>query len=59
MKTTWHGFEAEEFEFEGRKAVLVFPKTPEAEGNWTLKTEYWNAFPETELALLNRGFHAA
>lgn len=59
MKTTWHGFEADEFEFEGRKAIVVFPKKPEPEENWTLKTEYWNAFPETEIALLHRGFHAA
>lgn len=59
MKTTWFDFAAEEFEFEGRKAILVFPKTPEKEGNWTLKTEYWGAFPETEIALLNHGFHVA
>ncbi len=59
MQTEWHGFKAEEFEFEGRKAIVAFPHKAEPERNWTFKTEYWGAFPETELALLERGFHAA
>lgn len=59
MQTEWHSFKAEEFEFEGRKAALVFPHQPEPERNWTLKTEYRDAFPETELALLDKGFHVA
>ena len=55
----WFGFPCEEFLFEGRKAFLVFPKEADAQKNWTLKTEYRDAFPETELELLHRGFHAA
>lgn len=55
----WNGFNKKEFEFEGRHAIIVFPKEAEEKGNWTLKTEYWGAFPETEIALLNLGFHAA
>lgn len=54
----WYGFDKKEFEFEGRRAIIVFPKV-KGDGNWTLKTEYWGAFPETELALLELGFHAA
>ena len=56
---TFHGFEQKEFTFEGRKAVLVFPPQPEAHGNWLLKTEYWDAFPEIELEMLRRGYHLA
>lgn len=55
----WFGFKKEEFEFEGRQAIIVFPKEAESEINWTLKTEYWGAFPNTEIELLKRGFHAA
>ena len=58
MKFEWNGFEAEKFEFEGREAVIVFPKVKLSHGNWTLKTEYWNAFPAVEIDLLNKGFHA-
>lgn len=59
MNELWHGFEKKEFTFEGRRAILVFPKQADASKNWTLKTEYWDAFPEVETALLERGFHAA
>lgn len=55
----WNGFEKEEFIFEGRKAVLVFPKKADKRKNWLLKTEYWNAFPEREKDLIGEGFHLA
>lgn len=57
--TEWNGFKAESFVFEGKKAILVFPKVPDEKHNWLLKTEYWNAFPQREIDLLNRGFHLA
>lgn len=56
---TWHGFNGIRFEFEGREAILVFPHKADENRNWTLKMEYWDAFPNTELALLEKGFHAA
>lgn len=58
MKIEWNGFEGEQFEFEGREAAIIFPKEKEKNGNWTLKTEYRNAFPGVETELLNKGFHA-
>ena len=54
----WHGYKAEKFEFEGREAIIVFPNT-ERNGSWGLKTEYWDAFPDTELTMLSRGYHIA
>ncbi len=53
----WNGFECEEFEFEGHYAITVLPKTKSASARLALKTEYFNAFPETEIALLNKGFY--
>ncbi|NLD87125.1 MAG: hypothetical protein GX633_02550 [Clostridiales bacterium] len=55
----WFGFKRLDFEFEGRKAILVFPEKPDNMGRWALKTEYFGAFPDTELELLRRGFHLA
>ena len=55
----WHGFKAIGFEFEGKWSIIVFPKTPEPGRRFVLKTEYWDAFPETEIELLGRGFHIA
>ena len=42
----WNGFDTLEFEFEGKKAILVFPEQVDENRNWMLKTEYWDAFPE-------------
>lgn len=58
-KGIWHGYESITFEFEGRRADLIFPKKPDEKRNWTLKTEYKDAFPETEIDLLGEGFHVA
>lgn len=53
----WHGFKKEEFEFEGRKAIIVFPEKADEKKSLMIKTEYWDAFPETEIELIKRGFH--
>ena len=53
----WHGFECEEFEFEGRKAVIVFPESKT--DKWLFKTEYFGAFPDFEIDMLKRGYHVA
>ena len=59
MMTQWNGFECAALLFEEREAFLVFPKQRHPNGYWALKTEYWDAFPETEIELLKRGFHVA
>ena len=59
MTTEWNGFRCESFTFEGREAFLTFPTERDANGNWALKTEYRDAFPETEIVLLQKGFHVA
>ena len=59
FESNWHGYEAKPFLFEGREAVVVFPKKARPGNPWTLKTEYRDAFPDTELRLLAEGFHAA
>lgn len=58
-ETIWKDFKSVNFKFEGRSAHVVFPKEADNKKNWTLKMEYCNAFPQTELELLKRGFHVA
>ena len=53
----WNGFECEEFEFEGHYAIIVMPEKKVESPRLLIKTEYFNAFPDTEIALLNRGFY--
>ena len=59
MTETWHDFRMERFEFEGREAIVVFPKEAREGCPWLLKTEYWDAFPDVEIKLVEKGFHLA
>ena len=50
-------YESRKEELNGREVTIVFPKT--ANGRWALKTEYFDAFPEVQLKLLELGYHVA
>ena len=45
------------FIFEGQKALVVSPKEGTSIKRLAVKTEYWDAFPETEVALVEKGFY--
>lgn len=46
-----------DFRFEGRDAILVFPKAEKSSRKWLLKMEYFDAFQEMELAIVQHGYH--
>lgn len=52
----WNGFSGVEFEFSGQTAKVVKPNC-KPNGRWVYKTEYFDAFPETQIEFLNRGWH--
>ena len=54
---TWNGFEQREFVFDGKEATVVIPDKKIKNPVLAVKTEYWNAFPETEIELLENGFY--
>lgn len=58
-KSEWNGFERLDFQLDGRRAILVCPKTPRADKKWLFKTEYFGAFPSFELEMLKRGYYVA
>lgn len=53
----WNGFECIEFQFDGQDATIVIPNKKVSNPTLAIKTEYFNAFPETEIELLERGFY--
>lgn len=53
----WNGFECHEFAFDGQNALVVIPDLKTENPVLAVKTEYWNAFPETEIELLKNGFY--
>ena len=56
-ESSWNGFRRLDFEFEGYPAILVLPETPNAARRLAIKTEYFGAFPGTEIAMLKAGYH--
>ncbi len=58
-KSIWNGFDRIDFLFEGREAILIFPKDENKCDKWMLKTEYFGAFPQFEIDMVARGWHLA
>jgi len=52
----WNGYRRADFLFEGREAIVLFPKC-EPNGRWMIKMEYFAAFQEFEFYMLDRGWH--
>lgn len=57
LQNTWNGFEIIEFKFNGVDAKIVFPKQANQSKNWIWRTQFWGHEPQTDIALLNKGFH--
>jgi lysophospholipase L1-like esterase/dienelactone hydrolase len=54
---SYYGYECADFTFNGRKVKIVKPRRA-AEGKpWIWNARFWNVEPQTEIALLDRGFH--
>ena len=59
QETDYHGYKCLDFKFEGRDAKIVFPKVAEKERHWIWRARFWGHEPQTEIALLEKGFHVA
>lgn len=57
LQNTWNGFEIIEFKFNGVDAKIVFPRQANHSKNWIWRTQFWGHEPQTDIALLNKGFH--
>lgn len=56
-KSEYRGFVRYDFEVDGKKCLVVLPKTV-AEGRpWIWRAEFFDHRPEIDLALVNKGFH--
>jgi pimeloyl-ACP methyl ester carboxylesterase len=55
--TSYFGFDCCDFTFEGRNAKIVSPKRTAPGRPWIWRARFWGHEPQTEIALLERGFH--
>ena len=56
-RSSYYGFECCDFVFEGRDAKVVKPKKTLQGRPWLWRARFWGHEPQTEIALLERGFH--
>jgi pimeloyl-ACP methyl ester carboxylesterase/lysophospholipase L1-like esterase len=57
QETDYHGFKCLNFKFEGHDAKIVFPNKAEDGRHWVWRARFWGHEPQTEIALLGKGFH--
>ncbi|HBN84349.1 MAG TPA: hypothetical protein DDZ89_10940 [Clostridiales bacterium] len=55
MDHTFENYKMETFLFKERTARVIYPNC-EGNGRLIWKAEYWNAFPDFEIEMLNRGY---
>lgn len=51
------GYTTKEYRFQGREAKIVFPKKANEERLWIWRARFWGHEPQTDKALLDKGFH--
>ncbi len=53
----YHGFDCLSFRFEGKEAKIALPWRTARGRPWIWRARFWGHEPQTEIALLERGFH--
>lgn len=56
---SFENYKMVEFDFQGRNAKLVVPDNPNNAKYWIWRARFWGHEPQTDLALLKKGFHLA
>lgn len=56
-KSTWEGLDRYDFEFHGSPAIVVTPKQALPGRPWAWRGEFFGAFPNADVALVQKGFH--
>ena len=58
-KRQWEGFDAYDFSCDGRASLVVVPRRVAGGRPWVWRTQFFGHEPQSDLALLHAGFHAA
>lgn len=59
VQSSFYGYNSLEFEFKSRKALVVQPKFSAPGRPWVWRARFWGHEPQTDIALLERGYHIA
>lgn len=56
-KSDYHGYDRYDFTVDGRDVIVAVPKAAAPGKPWMWRAEFFDHRPETDLALLDKGFH--
>ncbi|MFF2091610.1 alpha/beta fold hydrolase [Paenibacillus sp. NPDC058174] len=59
VKGIWKGYERYDFTVNGREALVVSPKEAAPGNPWVWRAEFFDAFSQVDMALLEQGWHLA
>ncbi|MEY2466493.1 MAG: hypothetical protein QOD03_1014, partial [Verrucomicrobiota bacterium] len=59
QKSQWEGFDRYDFEVNGKPAIIVVPKTALPGKPWAWRGEFFGAYANADVALIEKGFHLA
>lgn len=58
-RSSFHSFDRYDFSYAGRPCIVVVPKTVAAGKPWIWRARFFGHEPQTDVALLEKGFHVA
>ena len=56
-KSDWNGYDRYDFVYDTRHCIVVVPKEPAEHLPWIWRARFFGHEPQTDLALLDKGFH--
>ncbi|HCO92443.1 MAG TPA: hypothetical protein DIU00_00585 [Phycisphaerales bacterium] len=56
-KSAWHGYDRCDFTYDTRDCTVVAPRNPARHLPWIWRARFFGHEPQTDLALLEKGFH--
>ncbi len=59
VESEWNGYRRTDFYVDGREGLLISPSVPTTGKPWVWRAEFFGAFAQADLALLERGYHLA
>jgi pimeloyl-ACP methyl ester carboxylesterase len=59
LKADYRGYDRYDFVVDGCKCTVAAPKVPAPGNQWIWRAEFFDAFPQIDLALLGKGFYLA
>ena len=56
-KSLWHDYDRYDFTYDSRNCIVVIPRNPARHRPWIWRARFFGHEPQTDLALLEQGFH--